>query len=275
MDKSRVQEPASRRPQQGTRHGQYLLPLPPAQGPPPASHGLTQETTRPLKQGSLALSSEISSFTTLQADTAVRQPHWGLLPPLGSGLRPPVCPGCGSHGASGHTPRCQSVRMPSPSTSASGDRHHPSKDPTQGPWGPDTNASILLALCDSPRLHIARAGPSSQQASAQVGCGQTPWEMHSTQTRKLTLQERATTLLTCWPSQGDRNRPPLTTRAQLEGRPSAGPAGPTEKPQALKVSKCHQLYHCPMASLACPFMLPPAGGPGRTGEADGQGPGQL
>lgn len=27
---------------------------------------LTQDTTRPLKQGSLALSSEISSFTTLQ-----------------------------------------------------------------------------------------------------------------------------------------------------------------------------------------------------------------
>ena len=83
--------------------GSHLLPLPPAQGPLPASHGLTQETTRPLKQGSLALSSEISSFTTLQADAAVRQPHWGLLPSLGSGLRPPACPGCGSHGVSGHT----------------------------------------------------------------------------------------------------------------------------------------------------------------------------
>ena len=52
--------------------GSHLLPLPPAQGPLPASHGLTQETTRPLKQGSLALSSEISSFTTLQGKEGVR-----------------------------------------------------------------------------------------------------------------------------------------------------------------------------------------------------------
>lgn len=176
------------------------------------------------------------------------------------------------HGASGHTPICQSVRMPSPSTSASGDHHHPSKDSTQGPWGPDTNTSILLALCDSPRLRIVTAGLSSQQASAQVGCGQSPQEMHGTQTCKLTLQERATTLLTCWPSQGDRNRSPLTTLAQLEGRTSAGPAGPMEKPQALKVTSS---THCPTASLACPFMLPPAGGPVGTGEAGGQGPGQL
>ena len=118
-----------------------------------------------------------------------------------------------------------------------------SQDPTQG--AQTQMPSILLALCDSPRLCIVTAGLSSQQASAQVGCGQSPQEMHGTQTCKLTLQERATTLLTCWPSQGDRNKAPLTTLAQLEGRPSAGPAEPTERPQALKVSECHQLYPLP------------------------------
>ena len=169
------------------------------------------------------------------------------------------------HGASGHTPRCQSVRMPSPSTSASGDHHHPSKDPTQGPWGPDTNASILLALCDSPRLRIVRTGPGSQQASAQAGYGQSPQEMHSTQTCKLTLQEWATTLLTCWPSQGDRNRPTHNT----------GPTRTANKCRASRALKVTSSNHCPMASLACPFMLPPAGGPVGTGEAGGQGPGQL
>lgn len=45
-----------------------------AKHPLPTSHGLTQETTRPLKQGSLALSSEISSFTTLWGDSATRPP---------------------------------------------------------------------------------------------------------------------------------------------------------------------------------------------------------
>lgn len=40
-----------------------------------ATHRLTQETTRPLKQGSLALSSKISSFTTLWSNKALMSPH--------------------------------------------------------------------------------------------------------------------------------------------------------------------------------------------------------
>jgi hypothetical protein len=44
------------------------------------THRLTQETTRPLKQGSLALSSKISSFTTLWVETASYETTWGLTP---------------------------------------------------------------------------------------------------------------------------------------------------------------------------------------------------
>lgn len=51
------------------RHPQQRWDHPTPECPPP-SHRLTQETTRPLKQGSLALSAEISSFTTLWADAA-------------------------------------------------------------------------------------------------------------------------------------------------------------------------------------------------------------
>lgn len=43
-------------------------PHPAPAGAPATAPRLTQETTRPLKQGSLALSAEISSFTTLRAD---------------------------------------------------------------------------------------------------------------------------------------------------------------------------------------------------------------
>ena len=126
--------PASRRPLAGHRGtGDQPPPLPPAQGPLPASRGLTQETTRPLKQGSLALSSEISSFTTLQADAAVRPLQWGLLPALGSGRGAPAHLGCRPHGASSHTPRCQPVQMPPPGISLPRNLYHPSKGPFQGP----------------------------------------------------------------------------------------------------------------------------------------------
>ena len=46
-----------------------------------------------MKQGSLALSSEISSFTTLRAYAAVRSLQAGLLPELGPGGGPPARPG--------------------------------------------------------------------------------------------------------------------------------------------------------------------------------------
>lgn len=66
--------------------------------------GLTQDTTRPLKQGSRALSSEISSFTTLQGEQGV-----GHGSPQAAGTRSPLSVWGGPH----HTPYSCPLGLPS------------------------------------------------------------------------------------------------------------------------------------------------------------------
>lgn len=144
VDKSRAQGPASAARGRAPGIGSPFFPSHQPRGPPPTSHGLTQETTA-VEAGSLALSSEISSFTTLQADTAVRQPHWGLFPSLGSGLRPPACQGVGhmghlaTRGIQPHQMLWSVAGCHTQHLCASGDHHHPPRTPPRGPWGPDTN----------------------------------------------------------------------------------------------------------------------------------------
>lgn len=107
------------------------LPPPGALCPPQ----LTQETTRPLKQGSRALSAEISSLTTLQADTSVGPP--------------PGPPGCPAH----HTPFLGPLVIPCWGHPGQGPVRRPQMPPHQHwaslPAAPGTEFHLLCSCAPS------------------------------------------------------------------------------------------------------------------------------
>ena len=101
--------------------------------------------------------------------------------------------------------------------------------------------SILLALCDSPRLRNMRAGPGSQQASAQVGCGQTPREMHSTQTRKLTLRV-------------GHHPPNLLAQPRRQKQSPTHNTGPTRRAAKCRASRAHREASGPEGQRVSPAL---------------------
>lgn len=271
-EESRAQGPASRRALAGHRGtGDQPPPLPPAQGPLPAPRGLTQETTRPLKQGSLALSSEISSFTTLQADAAVRPLQWGPAQHWALDEGPQLVWGAGHTGrpatrADVSLCGCPHPAPPFPGTfttlprapsrvQVQGDPDTPS---TKGHClnGPKMRVSALLCASVPPRpVHgEGRAHPASLEqglvhSRPQHRCGQVERAQH---TDRHAHTPRAGGRPPGPSAQPGRQKQTPThgtspTR-DLEGQPSSGPAGATEKPQALEGSERHQPYHCPAAS---------------------------